>query len=50
MNERELIEKLVLGMRRCDPVECKVYALEPISDDEWDDLIEAGEDWLEGVQ
>jgi hypothetical protein len=49
VKERALIEKLVLAMRRADPKECEVYNLKPIEDDEWDDLIEAGEDYLEGL-
>lgn len=48
MKERALIEKLVLAMRRADPHECEVYNLKPIKDDEWDDLIEAGENYWRG--
>ena len=47
MTERELIQKLVDVMRRCDEVWCALNDAKATTDDEWDDAITEAEDWLE---
>ena len=44
---REMIEKLVMGLRRSCPHECRIYGFEPITTEEKDNLVEAGEDMMD---
>lgn len=44
-----MIDRLVMAMRRADPLECELFGLTPIEDEEWNGVIEAGEDMLENL-
>ena len=43
----ELLHKIADAMRRCDPAWCESHKVEQITDEEWDELLEAVEDACE---
>jgi hypothetical protein len=49
-NMIEVVALLVDAMRRADPAYCQSHGADPVTDEDWDTAIQAGEDVLQAAE
>jgi hypothetical protein len=50
MTGEEIVAQLVDAMRRADPSYCRSHGVSQTTDEEWDAVMQAAEDWLEDAR